>query len=81
MVSEASGWLYQRTYPGKGDIRKLLFAVGASNIGMIPCHPTLFKVLRGSFKSEALPQSDIKPKPMLVEGHNVVGVLDVISKR
>lgn len=67
-------------YPGKGDISKLLVGPGAPNVGMIPCHPTLFKILRGSFEPRALPQSDIKVMPMLVQCHNLVGVLDVVPK-
>lgn len=47
---------------------------------MIPYHPTLFKVLRGSFQPRALPQSDIEVKPMLVQCHNLEGILDVIPK-
>ena len=48
---------------------------------MIPCHPTLFKVLGGSFELRALPQIDLIVKPMLVQGHNMVGILDMVSKR
>ena len=68
-------------YPGKGDIRNLLLGVGTSNVGMIPCNPTLFKILRGSFKPRALPQSDVEERTMLVQSHNMVGILDVVSKR
>ena len=69
------------TYPGDCDVRKLLFGPGTPNVGMIPCHPTLFKVLWGSFEFRAFPQSDFEKKSMLVQCHNMVGILDVVSKR